>query len=117
MKFDLQVKSELNEPEIQKNFKLGNSKNNHWIFILEEILIDFTIVDMSKPVYRYMSQKQFEKAPKSKLMERLTQMNVIPDILAPGLNPTVEIAVNLPEGQIEPGVFIKPEQVSSRSWD
>lgn len=70
------------------------------------------LVDMSKPVYRYMSQKQFEKAPKSKLMERLTQMNVIPDLLAPGLNPTVEVAVTLPEqGQIEPGVFIKPEQV------
>lgn len=26
LKFDLQVKSELNEPEVQKNFKLGNSK-------------------------------------------------------------------------------------------
>lgn len=27
LKFDLQVKSELNEPEVQKNFKLGNSKH------------------------------------------------------------------------------------------
>lgn len=26
LKFDLQVKSELNEPEVQKNFKLGKSK-------------------------------------------------------------------------------------------
>ncbi|CAO3650869.1 unnamed protein product [Mucor hiemalis] len=95
LKFDLEVKSELNEPEIQKNFKLGN-------------------IDMSKPVYRYMSQKQFEKAPKSKLMERLTQMNVIPNLLAPGLNPTVEVAVTLPEGQIEPGVFINPEQSIER---
>jgi large subunit ribosomal protein L35 len=66
---------------------------------------------MSKPVYRYMLQKQFEKQPKSKLMERLTQMNVIPDILAPGLEPTVEVAVKLSEGQVEPGVFLKPEQV------
>jgi large subunit ribosomal protein L35 len=27
LKFDLQVKAELNEPEVQKNFKLGNSKH------------------------------------------------------------------------------------------
>lgn len=70
---------------------------------------------MSKPVYRYMRQKQFEKEPKSKLMERLTQMNVIPDLIAPGLNPTVQVNINLPEGSIEPGVFIKPEQVKG-SW-
>lgn len=70
------------------------------------------LVDMEQPVYRYMRQKQFEKAPKSKLMERLTQMNVIPDVLAPGLEPTVEVAVKLAEGQVEPGVYLKPEQVS-----
>lgn len=67
---------------------------------------------MEQPVYRYMRQKQFEKAPKSKLMERLTQMNVIPDVLAPGLEPTVEVAVKLAEGQVEPGVYLKPEQVN-----
>lgn len=66
---------------------------------------------MSKPVYRYMRQKQFEKAPKTKLMERLTQMSVIPDILAPDMNPTVEVCINVAEGQVEPGVFLKPEQV------
>lgn len=71
---------------------------------------------MSRPVFRYMRQKQFEKAPKSTLMERLTQMNVIPDVLAPGLNPSVEVAVKLPEGQIEPGVFVKPEQVNHRHY-
>lgn len=70
------------------------------------------LVDMEQPVYRYMRQKQFEKAPKSKLMERLTQMNVIPDVLAPGLEPTVEVAVKLAEGQVEPGVYLKPEQVN-----
>ncbi|KAF1806884.1 phosphatidylethanolamine-binding protein [Mucor lusitanicus] len=95
LKFDLQVKAELNEPEVQKNFKLGK-------------------IDMEKPVYRYMRQKQFEKAPKSKLMERLTQMSVIPDVLAPGLEPTVEINVKLAEGQVEPGVFLKPEQSIER---
>ncbi|KAI9267450.1 phosphatidylethanolamine-binding protein, partial [Sporodiniella umbellata] len=95
LKFDLQVKSELNEPEVQKNFKVGN-------------------IDMSKAVYRYLRQKQFEKESKSKLMERLTQMKIVPDLLAPGLNPTVEVNINLTEGPVEPGVFIKPEQSVER---
>lgn len=69
---------------------------------------------MSKPVYRYMRQKQFEKAPKSKLMERLTQMNVIPDLVPLNTNPSVEVNVKTSEGHVEPGVFIQPEQVS---WD
>ena len=58
-----------------------------------------------------MRQKQFEKAPKSKLMERLTQMNVIPDLVPLDTNPIVEVNVRLPEGNVEPGVFIQPEQV------
>ncbi|KAI8885175.1 PEBP-like protein [Backusella circina FSU 941] len=91
LKFDLQVKSELNDPQVQKNFNNGQ-------------------VDMSQPVYRYMRQKQFEKAPKTKLMERLTQMNVIPDVLSVGLEPTVELNLNLNGGQLEPGVFTKPEE-------
>ncbi|KAI7907827.1 phosphatidylethanolamine-binding protein [Cokeromyces recurvatus] len=93
LKFDLQVKSELNEPEVQKKFKLGD-------------------IDMLKPVYRYMRQREFEKVSKSKLLERLSQMNVIPDLLPTGLNPTIDVAVKLlPDGQqVEPGVFLKPEQ-------
>lgn len=34
LKFDLQVKAELNEPEVQKNFKLGNSKSQTTKMIL-----------------------------------------------------------------------------------
>jgi large subunit ribosomal protein L35 len=71
---------------------------------------------MSKPVYRYLRQKQFEKAPKSKLLERLTQMNVIPDVLSAGLEPTVELNVNFNGGQLEPGVFTKPEEVKGEMY-
>ncbi|KAI8370448.1 phosphatidylethanolamine-binding protein, partial [Radiomyces spectabilis] len=93
LQFDLQVKSELNDPEIQKQFKLGQ-------------------IDMSRPVFRYMRQKHFEKAPRSKLLERITQMNVIPDLLPPDLMPVVDVQIRVNEEAepIEPGVFVKPEQ-------
>ncbi|KAI9008458.1 phosphatidylethanolamine-binding protein, partial [Phycomyces nitens] len=93
LRYDLLVKSELNDPEVQKNFKLGK-------------------IDMGRPVYRYMRQREFQKAPRAKLMERITQMNVIPDVLAPGLSPEVDISIQLAGEQsaVEPGVFVQPEQ-------
>ncbi|KAJ8652765.1 hypothetical protein O0I10_011570 [Lichtheimia ornata] len=92
LKFDLQVKSELNDPAIRRQFKEGN-------------------VDMSRPVFRYMTQKQFEKAPLSQLMERITQMRVVPDLLPLDVAPTVQVNIKLDNDTIvEPGVFIKPEQ-------
>lgn len=71
-----------------------------------------SIVDMSRPVFRYMTQKQFEKAPLSQLMERITQMRVVPDLLPLDVAPTVQVNIKLDNDTIvEPGVFIKPEQV------
>lgn len=79
------------------------------------------IVDMSRPVFRYMSQKQFQKAPLSQLMERITQMRVVPDLLPLDVAPTVQVNIKLDNDTIvEPGVFIKPEQVRKQggwlSW-
>ena len=67
------------------------------------------VVDMSRPVYRYLRQKQFEKLPRAKLLERVTQMRVIPDLLAPGLVPLVDMSVEYEGTTIEPGIKIKPE--------
>ncbi|ORZ17121.1 phosphatidylethanolamine-binding protein [Absidia repens] len=96
LKYDLQVKSELNDPQVRSNFD-----NN-------------TNVDMSRPVYRYLAQRQFEKQPRSKLLERITQMNVVPDVVDVDINPTVEIKIELPNEElsslVEPGVIINPEQ-------
>ncbi|KAF7731638.1 hypothetical protein EC973_008807 [Apophysomyces ossiformis] len=94
LKYDLEVKAELNDPEVRRNF-------------------DDDKIDMSRPVYRYLSQKRFEKAPRSQLLERVTQMNVIPDLVAPGFEPKVQVNIRFGEKEnapVEPGVFVKPEE-------
>ncbi|KAG0173172.1 hypothetical protein DFQ28_010853 [Apophysomyces sp. BC1034] len=93
LKYDLEVKAELNDPDVRRNFNEGQ-------------------IDMAQPVYRYLTQKQFEKAPRSQLLERVTQMNVIPDLVAPGFDPKVQINIHLGEEEqpVEPGVFVKPEK-------
>ena len=60
-------------------------------------------------------------------MERIHQMNVVPDLL-PSLHPSLDLRVNFPEKppqsvylrtrvkrkyeKVEPGIFLLPEQVS-----
>lgn len=72
----LEVLEGSNDPEVVHNFKHG-------------------IVDMSKAYYRYLSKKDFKQRRVEKLMERLTQMNVIPDIVPP-FTPSVELVVDFP---------------------
>ncbi|CAO3626894.1 unnamed protein product [Cunninghamella blakesleeana] len=93
LKFDLQVKSELNDPEIRQNFDNNN-------------------VDMSRPVYRYLTERQFQKLPRKKLLERITQMNVMPDLVDLDINPTVDLRLKFANHDdiVEPGVFTLPEQ-------
>ncbi|TIB58205.1 hypothetical protein E3P78_03995 [Wallemia ichthyophaga] len=75
----LEVLQGSNDPEVVHNFKHG-------------------LVDMSKAYYRYLSRKDFEQRRRDKLMERLNQMKVIPDVTAP-FSASVELVVDFPADQ------------------
>ncbi|ORX61710.1 PEBP-like protein [Hesseltinella vesiculosa] len=94
LKTDLLVKSELNDPAVRQNFE--NNK-----------------VDMSKPVYRYLSQRQFNNFLRPKLLERVTQMSVVPDLVDVGVQPQVQINVQLPNQSFEPGDIVTPDLTTS----
>ncbi|KAI0077414.1 PEBP-like protein [Panus rudis PR-1116 ss-1] len=84
------------------------------------------LADMTLPVYRYLLEQRWrEEGALDLLMERIHQMNVVPDLL-PSLHPSFDLRVNFPEPppenialrsrtkrkyqKIEPGVFLLPEQ-------
>ncbi|CAI2181742.1 19973_t:CDS:2, partial [Funneliformis geosporum] len=90
MKYNLQVLAEVNDPEVRWNFKNGK-------------------IDMSIPVYRHLREKHWKRAPLSKLMERITQMYVVPDVF-PTLEPTIDLEIKIKNEIIEPGVFLFPAQ-------
>ncbi|KAF9970917.1 hypothetical protein BGZ73_006212 [Actinomortierella ambigua] len=70
-----QVYSEINDPEIQWRFEHG---------------VD---VDMSKPVFRYMKNKQFVRQRLPLIQQRVTQMFVTPDLLPP-FTPSVDVRLD-----------------------
>ncbi|GBC02064.1 hypothetical protein RclHR1_04430014 [Rhizophagus clarus] len=89
-KYDLQVLAEINDPEVRWNFKNGK-------------------IDMNIPVYRHLREKHWRKEPLYKLMQRITQMYVVPDIF-PTLEPTIDLEFKFKNDVIEPGVFLFPAQ-------
>ncbi|CAO3664799.1 unnamed protein product [Umbelopsis vinacea] len=86
---DLQVKAELNDPEVQWRFRSG-------------------MRDMSRPVYRYMVQREFLKEHKAKLIERVLQMRVCPDLLEQ-FDPAAQVIVQYGDNSVqEAGIFLQP---------
>ncbi|CAG8488518.1 8907_t:CDS:2 [Funneliformis caledonium] len=88
MKYNLQVLAEVNDPEVRWNFKNGK-------------------IDMSIPVYRHLREKHWKRAPLYKLMERITQMYVVPDVF-PTLEPTIDLEIKIKNQIIEPGTKKEP---------
>ncbi|KZP30385.1 PEBP-like protein [Athelia psychrophila] len=89
----LEVQSEINIPEVRWNVANG-------------------MADMSRPVHRRLVEQRWRDEGKlDLLMERLHQMNIIPDVLG-NLRPTVDLSLVL-RGHptpVEPGSFLTAGQ-------
>ncbi|KAK0506395.1 phosphatidylethanolamine-binding protein [Armillaria luteobubalina] len=97
----LQVQSEINLPEVR------------WA-------VKSRLVDMRNPAHRHLREQNWRGEGKlDLLMERIHQMNVIPDVL-PSLHPSVDVSIKVRQTHlagptyrsrgIEPGVFLSPKQ-------
>lgn len=69
-------------------------------------------VDLSMPIYRYLSQKTWSEKALLLLMQRITQMSVTPDVI-PIISPTVDVRLQFPgrtkglrKGQFEVGEIL-----------
>ncbi|KAF5361691.1 hypothetical protein D9758_007327 [Tetrapyrgos nigripes] len=99
----LEVQSEVNLPSVR--WEVANAMGN-----------------IHKPVHRHLLEQRWREDGKlDLLMERIYQMNVVPDIL-PAIHPTIDldVTINLPTSRLlrsrkrvfltEPGRFVLPEQ-------
>ncbi|KAL5535788.1 MRPL35 [Sanghuangporus sanghuang] len=84
------------------------------------------MADLTKPVYRHLVEQRWRNyGALDLLMERIHQMNVVPDLL-PSLHPSIDLRISFPEPPphstylrtrtrrkykpVEPGVYLLPEQ-------
>src|SRR5216117_1367311 len=60
---------------------------------------------MSRPIYRYLADRKWREYRRLILMQRITQMKVIPDVLS-HIDPTVDVRLFFSRRTIQPGEFV-----------
>jgi len=67
----------------------------------------YVLGDMNKPIYRHLADKQWRTYKRRLLMQRITQMNVVPDVL-PAIDPIVSTTLSWPKytKKIQHGDFV-----------
>ncbi|KAH8915908.1 PEBP-like protein [Atractiella rhizophila] len=89
----LEVESEVNDPEVRWKFRNG-------------------LVDWNKPVYRHLAELAWrQNGPLSRLMQRITTMSLVPDLLPTDFVPSADLSIRLADekGQlteVAPGAFL-----------
>ncbi|WWD19851.1 hypothetical protein CI109_104318 [Kwoniella shandongensis] len=92
----LEVEAYANDPAIRREFKETGGK-----------------VDMGKTINRWLAEEKWKKeGGLDLLMQRVLQMNVVPDIL-PDVPPTAPLALSVGKSTIEPGSFQQPSSLSA----
>lgn len=60
---------------------------------------------MRKPIYRYLADRKWREYRRKILVQRITQMKVVPDVL-PHCDPVVDTKLYFGKRQIQPGDFV-----------
>jgi large subunit ribosomal protein L35 len=60
---------------------------------------------MNKPIYRYLADKKWRSYQRLLIVQRLTQLNVVPDVL-PNFEPTANVQMAFRGRGVQPGEFI-----------
>jgi large subunit ribosomal protein L35 len=60
---------------------------------------------MNKPIYRYLADREWRSYRRPLLVQRITQMAVVPDIL-PHLDPVADIRLAFGRRNVQPGDFV-----------
>jgi len=60
---------------------------------------------LNKPIYRFLADRQWREYKRKVVVQRITQMNVVPDIL-PVIDPTVSVTLAFGRRNVQPGEFV-----------
>lgn len=61
---------------------------------------------MNKPIYRFLADRKWREYRRKILVQRITQMKVVPDVL-PHVDPTVDVKLSFGRRPVQPGEFVE----------
>ncbi|KAK5227630.1 mitochondrial 54S ribosomal protein YmL35 [Exophiala xenobiotica] len=99
----LKILADINDPDVKRRFEDGKG-------------------DMNKPIYRYLADRKWRDYPRKILVQRITQMNVVPDVI-PICDPILDVKIAFGKKIIPPGEFVQsnisenPCQLTLQAFD
>lgn len=90
---DLKILADINDPVVKRKWEDGFG-------------------DMNKPIYRHLSDLKWRSYKRKVLMQRITQMDLIPDVL-PSIDPTLNVSLAFGRKNIQHGDIV-PSLISER---
>ncbi|KAL6249325.1 mitochondrial 54S ribosomal protein YmL35 [Rhinocladiella similis] len=86
---ELKILADINDPNVKRRFEDGKG-------------------DMNKPIYRYLAERKWREYPRKILVQRITQMNVVPDVI-PNCDPILDVKIAFGRKAVPPGEFVRSE--------
>ncbi|OCK76981.1 PEBP-like protein [Lepidopterella palustris CBS 459.81] len=83
---ELKIFADVNDPIVKKRFEDGEG-------------------DMNKPIYRYLADRKWRQHKRMVLMQRVTQMNLVPDVL-PKIDPVADVDLAFGRRNVQPGEIV-----------
>ncbi|KIV87340.1 hypothetical protein PV11_02892 [Exophiala sideris] len=83
----LKILADINDPNVKRRFEDGKG-------------------DMNKPIYRYLAERKWQEYPRKILVQRITQMNVLPDVI-PNCDPILDVKISFGKKAVPPGDFVE----------
>lgn len=100
----LKILADINDPLVKKRFEDGEGMWQAWSNQLKPPT-HYRLGDLNKPIYRFLANKEWRKYRRLVLMQRITQMSVVPDVL-PSIDPSVEVTIAFGRNKVQPGEFV-----------
>ncbi|EXJ84278.1 hypothetical protein A1O3_04945 [Capronia epimyces CBS 606.96] len=99
----LKILADINDPSVKRRFEDGKG-------------------DMNKPIYRYLAERKWREYPRKVLVQRITQMKVVPDVV-PNVDPILDVKIAFGKKAVAPGDFVasdiseKPCQLTLQAFN
>ena len=97
----LKILADINDPNVKRRFEDGKGMPNP----PQSKAHLTTAGDMNKPIYRYLADQKWREYRRKVVMQRITQMNVVPDVL-PHMDPVVDVKLAFDARSVQPGDFV-----------
>ncbi|KIW91006.1 uncharacterized protein Z519_08789 [Cladophialophora bantiana CBS 173.52] len=83
----LKILADINDPNVKRRFEDGKG-------------------DLSKPIYRYLADRKWREYPRKVLVQRITQMKVVPDVI-PNVDSILDVKIVFGNRIVQPGEFVE----------